>query len=93
MTFGGTARPHRSPSPLPHRNLKQEFTERQGLRQRPGPDDAIHLAGLGFVGTHHRGVDDARNIAQLLPWILGDEQIDPRRVTAWEREVKLRQRR
>lgn len=82
-----------TPVPLPHRNLKQEFTERQGLRKRPGLDDAIHLAGLDFLGSHHRGVDDARNIAQLLPWILGDERVGPRRVTAWGREMKLRKRR
>jgi inhibitor of KinA sporulation pathway (predicted exonuclease) len=27
--------------------------------------------GLDLVGTHHRGIDDARNIARLLPYCLG----------------------
>ncbi|MDF2697512.1 MAG: Inhibitor of the KinA pathway to sporulation, putative exonuclease, partial [Labilithrix sp.] len=32
---------------------------------------ALEHAGLTLEGTHHRGIDDARNIARLLPWLLG----------------------
>lgn len=48
-----------------HRNLKAEFTERLGLRKRPGMAQALTLAGLPLEGRHHRGVDDAWNIAAL----------------------------
>jgi inhibitor of KinA sporulation pathway (predicted exonuclease) len=48
-----------------HRNLKAEFTERLGLRKRPGMAQALQLAGLALEGRHHRGVDDAWNIAAL----------------------------
>lgn len=69
--FAQDVRYHRSITPVPmrHRNLKVEFSQRQGLRKRYGLDGAVRWAGLEFLGTHHRGVDDARNIAQLLPWI------------------------
>lgn len=68
---------HRAITPLPmrHRNLKAEFTARQGLRKRFGLAGAVRLVGLDFVGTHHRGVDDARNIARLLPWIDGEGRV------------------
>jgi inhibitor of KinA sporulation pathway (predicted exonuclease) len=32
---------------------------------------ALRRVGLPLRGTHHRGIDDARNIARLLPWIVG----------------------
>ena len=31
----------------------------------------MKMAGLQFEGTAHRGIDDARNIARLLPLIVG----------------------
>ena len=31
---------------------------------------ALKLVGLFLEGTHHRGIDDARNRVKLLPWIL-----------------------
>ena len=55
---------------LPHFNLKKlyhrQFRSRLG-RQRVGLNRALALAGLEFRGTQHRGLDDARNIARLLP--------------------------
>ncbi|GHT86553.1 hypothetical protein AGMMS49960_14700 [Betaproteobacteria bacterium] len=30
---------------------------------------ALELAGLPLTGDHHRGIDDARNIAMLLPFV------------------------
>ena len=48
-----------------HWNLKVAFSKR-----RLGMSEALRLAGLALVGTHHRGIDDARNIARLLPYIL-----------------------
>ncbi len=59
------------PIAYPHVNLKQLFTDTQGLPKRYGMAQALELAGIELEGTHHRGIDDARNIAKLLPLILG----------------------
>ncbi len=64
---------HQLPYPISasHLNLKRLFAERRGFAKRPGLGDALRLAGLDFAGTPHRGIDDARNIARLLPYIFG----------------------
>jgi inhibitor of KinA sporulation pathway (predicted exonuclease) len=68
---------HNVPFPIayPHVNLKQLFSEAQGLSKRYGMAEALQLAGIELEGTHHRGIDDARNIAKLLPFILGKQQL------------------
>jgi 3'-5' exoribonuclease 1 len=70
---------HRIDLPYPvssnHINLKEQFSIAQKLNKRYGMAKAIYLAGLTLVGTHHRGIDDARNISQLLPYILGRKEI------------------
>jgi inhibitor of KinA sporulation pathway (predicted exonuclease) len=68
---------HNVPFPIayPHVNLKQLFSEAQGLSKRYGMAEALQLAGIALEGTHHRGIDDARNIAKLLPFILGKQQL------------------
>lgn len=66
------------PIPGPHMNVKQRFVEQQGLTKKPGLGQAMALAGLAFNGTAHRGIDDARNIARLLPYIVGGARL-PRR--------------
>ncbi|MBC8870825.1 MAG: exonuclease domain-containing protein [Planctomycetes bacterium] len=53
-----------------HLNLKRAFAERMGLRKPEGMKGALRKVGLQLQGTHHRGIDDARNIAQLLPYIV-----------------------
>ncbi len=63
------------PIAYPHVNLKQLFTDTQGLPKRYGMAQALELAGIELEGTHHRGIDDARNIAKLLPFILGRQQL------------------
>ncbi len=50
-----------------HINLKQEFSRRLGTKKRFGMASALKKVGLPLVGTHHRGIDDARNITRLLP--------------------------
>ena len=47
------------------------FSQQLGEEQRHGMAGALRRVGLPLVGTHHRGIDDARNIARLLPWVLG----------------------
>ncbi len=58
-----------------HLNLKVEFSARVGSTKKFGLGEALDHVGLTFEGTAHRGIDDARNIARLLPWIFGREEI------------------
>jgi inhibitor of KinA sporulation pathway (predicted exonuclease) len=66
------ARRHGLPSPLgpPHWNLKEGFAKAAGDRRTMGNRAALRRVGLAATGTHHRGIDDARNIARLLPYAL-----------------------
>jgi inhibitor of KinA sporulation pathway (predicted exonuclease) len=54
-----------------HTNAKAVFTEVHGLRKRPGMAQALGLAGLPLEGRHHRGEDDAWNIAALVLHLAG----------------------
>lgn len=54
-----------------HCNLKRRFSEALGETRRYGMDDALARLGIPLAGTHHRGLDDARNIAKILPFALG----------------------
>lgn len=54
-----------------HMNLKNAFTMLHGLDREPGMDGALDHLGLKLIGTHHRGVDDAKNIAQIFIETLG----------------------
>lgn len=58
-----------------HVNLKRAFSAMRGLEKKPGMAQALASVGLELAGTHHRGIDDARNIARLLPWALGRPHI------------------
>lgn len=53
-----------------HFNLKLAFAEARGLKKPVGMGKALRSVGLTLDGTHHRGIDDARNIARLLRFIL-----------------------
>jgi inhibitor of KinA sporulation pathway (predicted exonuclease) len=56
-------------------NLKTEFARVQGGRKKMGLAEALALAGLPLLGAHHRGIDDARNMARLMPWIVGTRRV------------------
>lgn len=58
-----------------HLNLKQAFREKSGDDRKLGVGQALRRVGLRFDGTAHRGIDDARNIARLLPYSLGREPL------------------
>jgi inhibitor of KinA sporulation pathway (predicted exonuclease) len=58
-----------------HLNLKVLFSQQQGLQKRFGMAGALRKVGLPLEGTHHRGIDDARNIARLLPYVVGTSQV------------------
>jgi inhibitor of KinA sporulation pathway (predicted exonuclease) len=49
-----------------HTNAKARFAEALGLPRRPGMAQALRVAGLPLEGRHHRGEDDAWNIAALV---------------------------
>ncbi|MER5984693.1 3'-5' exonuclease [Streptomyces sp. NPDC001787] len=54
-----------------HTNAKVAFTASYGLRKRPGMARALETAGLPLEGRHHRGDDDAWNIAALVLDVAG----------------------
>ncbi|MFE5711475.1 exonuclease domain-containing protein [Streptomyces sp. NPDC056501] len=62
----GAPYPFGWPAEQGHTNAKAVFTEAYGLRKRPGMAGALQLAGLPLEGRHHRGEDDAWNIAALV---------------------------
>lgn len=62
----GVPYPFGHPAERAHTNAKAVFTEAHGLRRRPGMAQALEIAGLPLAGRHHRGVDDAWNIAALV---------------------------
>ena len=61
----------RAPLGARHVNLKEAFRRRSGDGDKLGCGQALRRVGLRFQGTAHRGIDDARNIARLLPCALG----------------------
>ncbi len=61
-----------------HYNIKEAFNQRVGSAKQRGVGQALRYVGLSFEGTAHRGIDDARNIARLLPYALGHSPL-PRR--------------
>ncbi|SNX55897.1 inhibitor of KinA sporulation pathway (predicted exonuclease) [Streptomyces sp. TLI_55] len=62
----GVAYPFGYPTERTHTNAKAVFTTAYGLRRKPGMSQALQIAGLPLEGRHHRGEDDAWNIAALV---------------------------
>ncbi len=58
-----------------HLNIKKQFSKSQGYAKNHGMARALKLAKIALEGTHHRGIDDARNMAKLMPYIVGTEKI------------------
>jgi len=56
-----------------HINVKKLFAEKKGLTKKIGMNGALHILNMPLEGTHHRGVDDAKNIAKILYWCLNQE--------------------
>jgi inhibitor of KinA sporulation pathway (predicted exonuclease) len=58
-------RHHNIPYPFGvHWNLKKEFARRHHIKPVNIPR-ALRILGISFEGSHHRGIDDARNIARI----------------------------
>jgi inhibitor of KinA sporulation pathway (predicted exonuclease) len=53
-----------------HINVKEYFSEVKGLTKKVGMNGALEILQIPLEGTHHRGVDDAKNIAKILYWCL-----------------------
>jgi inhibitor of KinA sporulation pathway (predicted exonuclease) len=58
------------PFGISHLNVKTLFSIAHGIDQEIGMDMAYQRLGLQMEGTHHRGADDAWNIAGLLSRLL-----------------------
>jgi inhibitor of KinA sporulation pathway (predicted exonuclease) len=55
-----------------HLNLKDAYARKRGLRRGRGLSGVLEAEGIRFEGRPHRGIDDARNIAKLLPLIVDE---------------------
>jgi inhibitor of KinA sporulation pathway (predicted exonuclease) len=53
-----------------HINVKTLLAAAYGLKHETGMSKALKLTGMPLEGTHHRGADDAWNIAAILARIL-----------------------
>ena len=53
-----------------HINVKELFAKTKGLSKKVGMKGALDILGIPLEGTHHRGVDDAKNIAKIMNWCL-----------------------
>lgn len=49
-----------------HINVKKLFQEKFKLKDGVGMAKALQMLNIPLEGTHHRGVDDAKNIAKIL---------------------------
>ena len=65
---------------FPHLNLKRIWRRTTGQKRKNGFAHALAFHDLAFEGHHHRGVDDARNMVRVLPymnWALKPELLTP----------------
>lgn len=62
------------PFGISHLNVKTLFSLVHGIDQEIGMDMAYQRLGLEMEGTHHRGADDAWNIAGLLTGLLASSR-------------------
>lgn len=64
------------PFPPQHVNLKALFAEKLSLKKQIGMAKAMQMTGFPLEGTHHRGDDDAWNIALLTRYVLEKQGAD-----------------
>lgn len=48
-----------------HISIKHQYAAITGAKRPMGMAGALKREGLDLVGTHHRGIDDARNISRI----------------------------
>jgi len=74
----------------PHLNLKRIWRRTTGQKRKNGMVHALEFHGLALEGHHHRGVDDARNMVRLLPfmdWTLEEELLTPPKIAHLKERV------
>lgn len=54
-----------------HINVKELLAKKKNIK-KVGMSKALRILDIPLEGTHHRGKDDARNIAKILNWILNN---------------------
>jgi inhibitor of KinA sporulation pathway (predicted exonuclease) len=64
----------KNPICVPHVNLKKEFAKQQKVKKM-GMQWALKLIDEPIVGSHHRAIDDAKNICKLLPYCIGIKKL------------------
>ena len=67
------------PLTMPHQNAKRLFAKAQRIGKEVGMVRACALSGISREGKQHRGLDDAINIARLMPWVLGHATLSDQR--------------
>lgn len=56
-------------------NLKDSFAKTQNMKGKgPGVSLGLKACGMQFIGTPHRGIDDSKNIARLIPYALQNKK-------------------
>ncbi len=55
-----------------HINVKTLFALKRKMGHETGMAGALETLKISLEGTHHRGVDDANNIAKIMRWILNN---------------------
>src|SRR5690349_5592775 len=65
-----------------HVSLKHQYAKFRKLKRPTGMKNALDLEELKLEGTHHRGIDDARNIARIFIKHFDNWDFDTRG-TAW----------
>jgi inhibitor of KinA sporulation pathway (predicted exonuclease) len=55
-----------------HINVKAMFSQKRRMNRSVGMASALEMLNLPLEGTHHRGVDDAKNIAKILRGVLNN---------------------
>ena len=58
------------PFPGGHLNIKKAFSVTIDSQKKFGMAGALEKLGLKLEGVHHRGIDDARNIARIVQAVL-----------------------
>lgn len=64
------------PFGLTHINVKNLFAVLMGLPKEVGMAKALEMLDMPLVGIHHRGVDDARNIANIMSHIFSHINVE-----------------
>ncbi|MCL2604680.1 MAG: exonuclease domain-containing protein [Defluviitaleaceae bacterium] len=54
-----------------HRSIKHDFAKLPG-KKRCGMKKALEILGIPLTGTHHRGLDDAKNIAKIFTAVFAE---------------------